>query len=296
MARAHLSLRLQALARLTRIEHEAMLCLAVFIGEFIALGGLPPAGLLPVVVLSLVPPFMLGISAFAINDYFDVEIDRRNRRLDRPLVSGEISPSQALELAVGTAVAGVAAAFLINLPCFLIALAFAAFSFLYSWKLKFLALLGNTYVAFTMAVPFVFGGLAVFPGAVPGSIVLFSLIAFVAGVGREVMGAVRDIEGDRVRPGAQTLPMIVGTRSALAFAGFLFGLAIALSFVPFLILPAFGNLSYAIPVGACDVLLAYVAVRAQGNTAAFLSQARTLGLLAMGLGLLGFLLGASGAT
>jgi geranylgeranylglycerol-phosphate geranylgeranyltransferase len=276
-------------ARLTRIEHAFMLCAAVVAGEIIALQDLPQ---LQFVILSCMPAFFIEISAFAINDYFDIETDRKNSRFDRPLVSGHAKPAEALSIAVASALAGVLAAWFINLPCFAIALAAAAFSFLYSFRLKDKALVGNTYVALTMAVPFVFGNLAVGMPVTQG-VGLLALIAFVMGLAREIMGAVRDVEGDRERKGSATFPMLVGEHFALLFASFLYVLAVALSVFPFLFVPLYrGDATYLFLVAICDLMLLWVAGHALSGSREFLKTARGITLAAMAIGLVAFLVGA----
>lgn len=92
--------KFSAFIRLTRIEHGFMLVVAVLIGEIVALRGFPPAG---IALLSILPPFLIEIGSFAINDYFDIESDRKNKKSDRPLVTGELSPAFAIGLSVAAA-------------------------------------------------------------------------------------------------------------------------------------------------------------------------------------------------
>jgi len=281
--------KFDAFVRLTRIEHALMLCVAVLIGEVVALGRFPSLGL---AILTFLPPFFIEMSAFAINDFFDVEADRRNGRTDRPLVSGEATVGEALAISAIGMVVGISTAWLINYPCFLIALIFGALAFFYSYKLKDVALVGNIYIALTMAIPFVFGNMAVSDSISP-SITVLALIAFVTGLGREVMGTVRDIEGDRLRPGARTLPMIIGTRMALIYSSLLYVLAALMSIVPFILIPQYKNdLNYLVPVAICDVILLYIAARSLSNSKEFLESARKLSLAGMAFGLFGFFLGA----
>ena len=266
-----------------------MLCAAVLIGEFIVLGSFPS---LLFAILTFIPPFFIEISAFAINDFFDVETDRKNGRMDRPLVSGEITTQEALAISIGGFLVGVGAAWFINPTCFLISLIFGVLAFLYSYKLKDVALVGNTYVAFTMAIPFIFGNMAVSTSLSP-SVATLALIAFVTGLGREVMGTVRDIEGDQLRPGALTLPMLIGTRITLVYASMLYVLAALMSLLPFLTISEYKNdLNYLIPAIICDAILIYIAARALSNSKEFLEQARKLSLLGMVFGLIAFFLGA----
>lgn len=282
-------MNISAFVRLTRLEHALMLCAAVLIGEVIALGGLPDPLF---ALLSFFPPFFIEISAFAINDYFDIGTDRLNKRMDRPLVSGEAKPGEALFISIASLLIGVAAAYLINLPSFIIALAFGVLSLLYSYKLKDLPLIGNMYVAATMAIPFVFGNLAVSPAMSP-AVMSLAYIAFVAGLGREILGTIRDMEGDMAGRRGTTLPTLMGKQCSLILASLLLLIAVLLSAIPFTSVAHFkGNLNYLIPVAITDGLLLYVAVRAFGNSEEFLGQARTITLAALAFGLVGFLLGA----
>jgi len=280
-------MKFSAFARLTRIEHAFMLCIAVLIAEIVALGHFPEIGLM---LLTFIPPFLIEISSFAINDYRDVETDRLNGYNDRPLVSGEIKPQDARDIAILSAVIGVAAAFFINWQCFVIAFAFSAVSFLYSYVLKDWPLIGNAYVAFTMAIPFIFGSLAVV-GDVSSAIMLLALISFVVGLGREIMGTVRDLEGDKLRNGL-TFPMLVGPQAALIVAAFCCGIAIALSLIPFASISLYMNdLGYLFFIILCDLVLVVAVLRSLGDVK-YLKQARNLTLFATCLGLVAFLVGA----
>lgn len=278
-----------AFVRLTRLEHALMLCVAVLIGEVIALAGLPDPLF---VLLSFFPPFFIEISAFAINDYFDIETDRLNKRMDRPLVTGEAKPGEALFISIASLVIGVAAAYLINLPSFIIALAFGALSFLYSYKLKDLPFIGNIYVAATMAIPFLFGSLAVAP-FVPGPVAMMALIAFIAGLGREIIGTVRDVEGDAKGRKARTLPMFIGKQFSLMLAALLLVMAVAFTLIPFIYLPPYKNsVNYFVLAAIADILFLYVAYKAFSDSVEFLSQARNITLAALAVGLVAFLAGA----
>jgi len=281
---------LKALARLTRIEHAFMLSLAAVIGEVIA--GLDVLSSLPLVLLTIIPPFFIEIASFAVNDYFDLESDRLNKRKDRPLVSGEIKPAVALYVSVIATVVGVSASWFINLECFLIALVFALLAWLYNYKLKDLPLLGNLYIGLTMAIPFVYGNLAVAP-QVNGAVWVLGAIAFVTGVGREIMITTRDIKGDKEGRGSTTLPMVIGVKPAIYISSSLFTLAVCMSALPFMYFGNYvNNLAYVIPILFTDFVLLYVAVgimRDHGQK--FLKKSRKLTLIALGLGLVGFFLG-----
>ena len=163
-------------------------------------------------MLTFCVALFLEASTFALNDYYDLEIDRRNKRMDRPLVRGDVSPRFAVRLAAVFFPLGLLAAYFVNFPCFLIAVVTAAFALVYDVVLKRLKVVGNFFIAYVMAIPFVFGGVAVIPagggiGALKPAILMVALIAFLAGAGREVMKDVQDYEGDRAM-GVRSFPQV----------------------------------------------------------------------------------------
>lgn len=178
--------KVAAVLKLTRAEHSLMLVIAVLAAEMIA-GHLPSV---PILILSMATPILISMGAFAINDYFDVEVDRANRKR-RPLVTGDLSRNGALWITAVCMVVGVLASALINADAFIIALFFAAISLLYSYKLKELLLIGNSYIALSMAIPFVYGSYVV-SSVMPLSLVLVAVMIFLSGLAREIHGSVRD--------------------------------------------------------------------------------------------------------
>ncbi|MFN7991950.1 MAG: UbiA family prenyltransferase, partial [Candidatus Micrarchaeia archaeon] len=181
------------LYRLTRFEHAAMLAFAVFIAETVTLGRIPPATI--PIILSLLVPVLSEMGSFALNDYFDIETDRLNGKSDRPLVKGTISPGFALYFSICCLALSSGLASLINIPAFSIALLFNLLAIAYNWKLKDLPLIGNMYIALTMAIPFIFGNFVVSDTLSLTAIVLAAL-GFVAGLAREIIKSVQDVEGD----------------------------------------------------------------------------------------------------
>ncbi len=279
--------KIGAFFRLTRVEHNLLLIVAVLVGELIA-GGLP---VLPVLILSLAAPVFISMSSFAINDYFDVESDRANKRRDRPIVSGEISKNGALGISVACMIIGIGAALFINVYALAIALIFGALAILYSYRLKDVLLLGNVYIAFTYGIAFVFGNLVVTKVLLPGIIAIF-FMTFLAGLAREIHGMIRDYRGD-VR-GRRTRNLVHYTgkkRSAqIAFILYLESVLITI-FMFFFIQPFRFNAYFALPVAVGDILAIYVAVVCvlRSDTGTF-NFTRNLTLLGMGITTVGYLL------
>jgi 4-hydroxybenzoate polyprenyltransferase len=279
-----------ALMKLTRIEHSAMLVVAVLAAELIS-GGLPPLGTL---LLSLISPIFISMSAFAINDYFDVEADRANSRMDRPIVRGAVSKRDALSIALICAVVGVLLSIFINASAFAIALVFAVLSFLYSYKLKDMLAVGNAYVALSMVIPFVYGSY-IASASISANIALICIIIFLAGLGREVQGAIRDYKGDTRARRVKNIVHHMGLRrsSYLVVVLYLFAIVLNLFMLSFN-LPFLRNLVYAVMIIPADIALLGVSFMGLTyyDSSRFLRSARNLTLGAITLALFAYLLAA----
>lgn len=269
-----------AVLKLTRIEHSAMLVVAVLAGELLA-GGIPGWFAL---IMSLVTPIFVSMGSFAINDYFDVEVDRLNRKKGRPLVSESLKPEQALNIAGICFLIGVVASAFINLPSLIIAIAFAIAAILYSYKAKRIFLLGNAYVALAMVIPFIFGNYVV-SGVLSPAMLPVSVMVFLSGFGREIHGTVRDYSGDVKARDAKTMPKVMGiTASAIvALAAYL--VAILVSGYMFLYVAPFrSNLIYGVIILVSDALLLAVSLgHLSYKSEAFYDIARDISLVAMAL-------------
>ncbi|NYZ74383.1 UbiA family prenyltransferase [Candidatus Micrarchaeota archaeon] len=272
--------------KLTRFEHAVMLAFAVFIAETIALGALPSFTL--VIALSLLVPVFSEMGSFALNDYMDMETDRLNKKNDRPLVKGTIKPETALAFAIISLAISTVLAYFVGVLGFIIALAFNLVAILYNWKLKDLPLAGNVYIALTMAIPFVFGSFVVSPVLSP-VVVALALLGFVAGLAREIVKSVQDMEGDAKARGSKTLPVVIGRKMALAVS-----IGLYLSFIPLTAVPfAMGLEPAPLPlafVGAADALIlgiCYIIIRSPGRSFGF---ARNASLAAFMLGMMGIFL------
>lgn len=263
-----------------------MLIVAVLAAELIV-GGLPP---LYIVALSLITPIFVSAGAFAINDYFDVDADRANRRMNRPIVAGAISKRGAYQVAVVSFVIGVLASAFINVYALAIAFIFAVLGYLYSYRLKDMVLWGNAYVALAMVIPFIYGDFVVSASLAP-VIIWISFIIFLSGLGREIHGAIRDREGDTKARKTKNLITAIGAQKSALFAFTLYCEAIAISVVLFFISPPFQyNLVYIVPITVANIMFFYVAIGyLRNSTRKFYDLARNLSLGAMALALITYL-------
>ncbi|MGC8571966.1 MAG: UbiA family prenyltransferase [Candidatus Micrarchaeia archaeon] len=247
-------MNIKAWLKLTRIEHSLMLAIAVVTAEILS-GFIP----INIMLLSLIAPWLISMGAFAINDYYDIEADRTNKRFDRPLVNGSIKAKSAFNASILFFVVGVAFS-VINAYAFSIALIFAVLAFLYSYKLKDTLLIGNIYIAFTMVIPFIYGAL-INSTYINLNIIIISLFVFLAGLAREIHGMVRDYEGDKKARSTKNLVDYIGTHNAAIVAAVLYLEAILLSlYLFFFLAPYFMNIIYIIPIIFIDIILLYVSI------------------------------------
>ena len=285
----------KAIWELMRLEHGVMIAIAILIGSLIALKGkgLPPFDMF---ILTFFTALFLEASTFALNDYCDLEIDKKNKREDRPLVRGDLSPKIALYLFFIFFPLGIICSYLVNLACFIIALITAFLAILYDTKIKKIKLLGNFYIAYVMAIPFVFGGAAVVAKntiffEIAPSIYIVALIAFLAGSGREIMKDVMDFEGDKEK-GVKSFPKYIGLRKSNILAAFFFLIAIVLSFLPFfkeIFEIYYLNFYYLALVLITDTMLLSTSIHLIVKKKPYLKLYRKFTLLAIFIGLLAFL-------
>ena len=277
--------RFVALLKLTRIEHSIMLIVAVLAAELLS-GRLPGAYTL---ALSILVPIFISAGAFAINDYYDIAVDRKNGRRDRPLVNGSLKPPTAVYTTVLAMVVGIAASALINFYCFAIAVIFALLAAAYAYKLKEILFWGNAYIAASMAIPFIFGAYVI-GSSIKFNVLIILFIIFLSGLAREIDGSIRDLKGDTKVRNARTIPRVVGKKAAASLAFSLYVAAILLSVYLFVYLPPFKlNYIYLILIAVCDALLVYSSAVYFGRSTARYRLSRNMSLAAMSIALLSFL-------
>jgi geranylgeranylglycerol-phosphate geranylgeranyltransferase len=278
--------KLGAILRLTRIEHSLMLVIAVVAAELMA-GGIPTP---QVFALSLVTPILISMAAFAINDYYDIAVDRANKK-ERPLVTGELSRCDALVITYACLAIGILASVFINVYAFVIATVFGGLALLYSYRLKELLFWGNAYIAFSMAIPFIYGSYVESQG-MGAAVILVALMIFLGGIAREIHGTIRDLKGDTIARNVRSFAKVFGVRSSALIALVLYLVAIAISIFLFVaIMPFRLNATYLVLILITDVMLAWLGmmhIYMRGRL--FYSFSRNLSLAAMTLALVTMLL------
>jgi len=272
---------------LVRPVNCAMIGFAVIVGAFVSK---PPTVQALQLALGFFTGFFICAYSMAVNDIYDIEVDRVNRP-DRPIPSGRISVQEASRLSWVVLAVGVACSVLSLIPlAVVIAFAYAALSWVYNSRAKRTGLPGNLIVASSLAIPFIYGG-AISGGSIAGSLLLMmALTAFFSGVGREVVKSMADVEGDAKREvNSVARARGLGYASALGAAFFL--MAVLTSWVP--LLTGLANPAYTYGVIVPDVMFVYLAatiVTRHEPKSAY--RVKRIALAGMTVGLLVFIGGA----
>ena len=230
---------------LFRIGNTLTGVIGVFLGAIVALGELPTGKLAVITTLQAISVLCIMASWNALNDIFDLEIDKINRP-DRPLPSGSISVSSAKivtsVMMVTSLICMLLAWFTVDsmghefsdwapsLVIWIIALFLLAnYEFPNSLRLKDRGLPGNIAISISVGLVAVFGAAGVLQPYNHRAWSLF-LVGVFYNTSREVVKDIEDMEGDE---GRNTLAMRVGADSARTTAWVLSLLALAAVIMPF---------------------------------------------------------------
>ena len=202
------------------------------------------------VLYAIIASFLITGAGNVINDIFDVKIDKINAP-HRPIPSGKISKRSALAYFVILEIVGLLFSVMINQNFLIIAIINSIVLFVYSWKLKKVALIGNAAVSYLAASNFIAAALIIFSfTSLPFAVIMISSISFLGTMARELIKDVADVEGDMAEK-SKTLPIIIGKKKTLAVAFLLLIFAIIYLAVP-IYLDIF---TYAYLIGAVPAIL-----------------------------------------
>jgi geranylgeranylglycerol-phosphate geranylgeranyltransferase len=168
---------------------------------------------------------LVAAGANAINDSFDMEIDRINRP-DRPLPLGILTQRNAKQMWFAVSAIAICINVFVNSLALLIVCFAVILLYYYSAQLKRTVIAGNFVVGFMTGMAFIYGGAAV--GHIERAIIP-AVLAFLVNFARELVKDVEDIEGDK-KENAVTLPVKYGIKPALLLATFLILILIGVTF------------------------------------------------------------------
>ncbi|MGA2308432.1 MAG: UbiA family prenyltransferase [Candidatus Bathyarchaeia archaeon] len=176
--------------------------------------------------------FMLTAASMTINDYYDRQIDAVNEP-KRPIPSGLIKPRNALMFAAILSILSFVAAYLTNPYCLITAIvAWMVFAG-YTTVGKRIGLPGNFLVSICVAIPFIYGSIAIM-AEVRVNVLLFASMAFLSNTGREITKGIVDVKGD-MAANVKTMAVRYGEKRAAIAAASFYVLAVLLSPIPWLL-------------------------------------------------------------
>ncbi len=221
--------------RLMRPVNCLMMGFAVIVGAVISKQSFEDI-LFSNLVYGFITGFTLAAASMVINDFCDKDIDAINEP-NRPIPSGLIKPEEGLVFASVLTAIGFIAAFLTNTTnalvtslCFMTATISWVVSVAYATVGKRTGLLGNFLVSACVAIPFIYGGLAV-TNTVELNVLIFASMAFLSNTGREITKGIVDAQGDRIR-NVQTLAVRYEEKTAAVVATLFYLSAVLLSPLP----------------------------------------------------------------
>lgn len=248
MASRHSASTVAAIVRLLRPLNMGIVFLTIVAGGFLSD---PSAVHWAQILLAAAAGALIAGGGNAINDCFDLEIDRLNRP-GRPLPSGALTLNQANALWVALSLTGVTLSYLLTPWNLYISVFWVLALYYYSRTLKRTVLAGNVTIGILTGMAFLFG--AVVTGE-PSTALFPGIFAFLVNLTRELLKDVEDVEGDR-NAGAMTLPVRYGTRPALMMATLVVVMLISATFLPYLL--SIYSISYLWIVLVVDAVLLFV--------------------------------------
>ncbi len=192
--------------------------LVSLLGACLRNGNIPP---LRTSLLVFFIPILGWIAGLYLADYLDRSLDAIQKP-QRPIPSGRISPREALIVGASYAILGLGLTFIVGslLNILLVFLA-GGLVFCYAKFTKARGLLGNFNRGAMTAVTYLFGVFSIgSSSSIPLPFWLLSLVFFFHDTNSNIIGAIRDVHGDKTG-GYTTVPVRYGIRRTLLISVFL---------------------------------------------------------------------------
>ena len=228
---------------------------------------------------------LVAAGANAINDVFDIDIDRINRP-DRPLPCGTLTQYEAKRMWLIVSSAAIGINLFLNTAALLITVFSIALLYCYSARLKRTVLAGNLVIGLMTGMAFIYG--SVVAGRIERGIVP-ALFAFLVNLARELVKDVEDMEGDRIE-NAVTLPVKYGVLPPLILStATLLLLMIATIMTAWFTLYSFAFL-YIVLVADCLMIVSIILMWLDHSSTA-MRRVSTILKISMIIGLLSIIVG-----
>ncbi|MES2794465.1 MAG: geranylgeranylglycerol-phosphate geranylgeranyltransferase [Bacteroidota bacterium] len=168
---------------------------------------------------------LITASGYLINDYYDVEIDKTNKK-DKVIIGKTISKNAAISTYFLLNIVALILIYSLNLKLAIFFLGSIIILWWYSYYLKKQPFLGNLIVSIYTAIPFLV--IAYYFQTENNSLYLYCYFAFFISLIREIVKDIEDMEGDKIA-NCRTIPIILGIEKTKAIVQILF-LAFVVSF------------------------------------------------------------------
>ncbi len=178
-------------------------------GSCIAYGSFPP---LRVSILALFIPMMGWTAALYLSDFLDRELDSIQKP-HRPIPSGRIKPYEALAIGAIFAITGFFLSFLLNFRNLILVFVVAGLVYSYTKISKSRGLMGNINRGIVTVAAYFFGVFSINNNieSIPIYIWLLALVFLFHDTNSNLVGAIRDMEGDK-KGGYITIPVKYGIK------------------------------------------------------------------------------------
>ena len=216
--------------RLIRFGVSAFACIGLFVSGILA-GDL--IGFQVEYLLAFFIIFISAAGAFAINDYFDYEVDVTNNRTERPLVAGSLSRKEALIIAILSFILVVILGLFLNLILMILVYISLPLFYLYSMGLKKIVFFKNFLIAYSYLATILLGSLVTDAYLEP-IIIYFGMMGFIVGLANEIMFDIADVKGDN-KLNITTLSTRLGIKKAAQISVILYIIIMVLDPLPFII-------------------------------------------------------------
>jgi 4-hydroxybenzoate polyprenyltransferase/geranylgeranylglycerol-phosphate geranylgeranyltransferase len=205
--------------------------LVSLVGACVTRGTLPA---LPTALLIVFIPMMGWIAGLYLSDYLDRDLDLIQKP-HRPIPSKRIQPREAILVGALFAFTGFFLTFLLTLYNVILVFIVASLVFLYTYISKSHGLSGNVNRGLVTVAAYFFGVFAINTqlSSLPLYVWLLSIVFLFHDTNSNLVGAIRDVEGDR-KGGYRTIPVAYGIPFSVYLSVVLTALWLPLSlFLPF---------------------------------------------------------------
>jgi len=200
-------------------------------GSCIVYGSLPP---IKISILTLFIPMMGWTAALYLSDFLDRNLDSIQKP-HRPIPSGRIKPYEALAMGAIFAITGFILSFLLTYKNIILVFVVAGLVFSYTKISKSRGLAGNVNRGIVTVAAYLFGifSINISIQSIPIYIWILSLVFLFHDTNSNLVGAIRDMEGDK-KGGYITIPVKYGIKKSviISFILTIIWLSIAL-YIPY---------------------------------------------------------------